>query len=261
MGNRQQSNDMKPGGHLRLFAFVVGLAAVALVMRSLPIKQHLASLIERLETLGAWGPVLVAVVYVPACLLFVPGSLLTLGAGFAFGLVPATIAVSVGSVVGATAAFFVGRTVAREAVAARIAKDRRFRAIDQAVAQQGFRIVLLLRLSPLIPFNVLNYALGLTKVSLRDYVLASWIGMLPATVAFVYLGSAVKNVADLAAGKVEGDMSRHVLFGLGLVATIVVTWWVTRLARQALRGVGENTQPVAPAAVGAPAVIDGPTHV
>src|SRR5437588_57116 len=117
----------------------------------------------------------------------------------------------------------------------RLAGNPRFAALDQAVAAGGFKIVLLTRLSPLFPFTFLNYALGLTKVRFRDYVLASWIGMLPGTVMYVYLGSTVTELADVVAGHVEGGAARRVLFFVGLAATVVVTVYVTRLARRALR--------------------------
>jgi uncharacterized membrane protein YdjX (TVP38/TMEM64 family) len=179
--------------------------------------------------------VFVVGLYIVACLLFIPGSLLTLGAGFLFGVVWGTITVSIGSTLGATAAFLVGRTLARAWIEQKVANSSKFQAIDRAVGSQGFKIVLLTRLSPLFPFNLLNFAFGLTSVSLSRYVLASWIGMLPGTLMYVYLGSAAKSLADLAAGKVEGGWEQRVLFGVGLVVTVVVTVIVTRIARSALR--------------------------
>jgi uncharacterized membrane protein YdjX (TVP38/TMEM64 family) len=167
--------------------------------------------------------------------LFIPGSLLTLAAGFAFGVVTGTVAVSLGSIAGASAAFWAGRTLVRGLIEEKVARTPRFRALDQAVAERGFKIVLLTRLSPVFPFTLLNYAFGLTRVRFRDYFFASWIGMLPGTVMYVYLGSAVKSLADLAAGRVEGGLGARVLFGVGLAATVAVTVYVTRVARQALR--------------------------
>jgi uncharacterized membrane protein YdjX (TVP38/TMEM64 family) len=108
-------------------------------------------------------------------------------------------------------------------------------AIDRAVERRGFKIVLLTRLSPVFPFNFLNYAYGVTPVSFRDYLLASWIGMLPGTLLYVYLGSAVKSVADVLAGNVEGGVEQKIFFGAGLVVTVAVTIYVTRIARNALR--------------------------
>jgi uncharacterized membrane protein YdjX (TVP38/TMEM64 family) len=222
---------VKKSGIVRLALFLVlaGAAAAALVW--LPVQDFL----KWIDGLGAWGPIVLALVYVPAAVFFIPGSALTLAAGFLFGVVRGTVAVSLGSVAGASAAFLVGRFLARGWVEQRVADKPRFRAIDQAVAEQGFKIVLLTRLSPLFPFTLLNYAFGLTKVRFRAYVLASWIGMFPGTLMYVYLGSLVANIADLVAGKVEQTPEQRVLFYVGLAATVVVTVYVTRVARRALQ--------------------------
>lgn len=220
---------------LRLAGGLVLVAAIAASLIFLPAKQYLAQFLEWVQSVGPWGPVFVVGLYMVACLLFIPGSLLTLGTGFLFGVVLGTITVSIGSTLGATAAFLVGRTLARGWIEQKVANNPKFQAIDRAVGTQGFKIVLLTRLSPLFPFNLLNFAFGLTRVSLRRYVLASWIGMLPGTVMYVYLGSAAKSLADLAAGKVEEGWEQRVLFGVGLVVTVVVTVIVTRIARSALK--------------------------
>ena len=135
---------------------------------------------------------------------------------------------------GATTAFLVGRTLLRGWIEKRITAYPRFQAIDRAVGREGFKIVFLLRLSPVFPFNLLNYALGLTNVRLWQYVLASWIGMLPGTLMYVYLGSALKSLADVAAGAPKGGTPQTVFFVAGLVMTVVATVVVTRVARQAL---------------------------
>jgi len=215
---------------------VAGLISVAAVasLFVLPVNEYLAQLLDWVRSMGAWGPVFLAAAYAVACVFFVPGWILTLGAGFLFGVVRGTIAVSAGSVLGATAAFLIGRTLLREPIEKKIAAYPRFQAIDRAVGQQGFKIVLLVRLSPIFPFNLLNYAFGLTKVSLRRYVLASWLGMLPATVVYVYIGSALKNLADVAAGKTEGGIAQEAFFVAGLVMALVATIVITRVARRAL---------------------------
>lgn len=207
-----------------------GLAALA----GLPVRESLLGLLARIEALGPWGPVALAAAYVPACVLMLPGSLLSLGAGYLFGVGWGTLTVSVGSVAGATAAFVTGRTLARPWVESRLAGEPRFRALDAAVAREGFKIVLLARLSPVLPFNVLNYALGLTRVRLRDYVLASWIGMLPGTVLYVYLGSAAGSLAELAGGRGTAGPAERALFFVGLAATVAVTVVLARVARRAL---------------------------
>ena len=179
---------MKKPSILRLTAALLLVTAMGVGFFLLPIRDYMSQFLEQVKEMGTLGPVLLAALYIPACLLFLPGWILTMGAGFAFGVVRGTIAVSVGSTLGAVAAFLVGRTLARDWIEQKVAGNARFRAIDQAVGQQGFKIVLLTRLSPIFPFNLLNYAFGITRVSLRDYVLASWIGMLPATVMYVYFG-------------------------------------------------------------------------
>ena len=135
--------------------------------------------------------------YILAAVFFIPGSVLTLGAGFLFGVAIGTVTVWIGANLGACAAFIVGRTIARNWVAQKVAGNPKFAAIDEAVGKEGFKIVLLLRLSPAFPFNLLNYALGLTKVSFGKYVLANMIGMVPATLMYVYFGSAARSLADV----------------------------------------------------------------
>ena len=166
---------------------------------------------------------------------FVPASLLTLAAGAIFGLAEGTLLVFVAAVLGSTAAFLLSRTVAREAIARRVEGDRRFAAIDRAIEREGRRIVILLRLSPVFPFVLLNYALGLTRVRLADYLVAS-IGMLPGTLLYVYSGKVAGDLATLAGGAaVPRGAGYYAVIGLGFAATAVVTVLVTRVARRALR--------------------------
>ena len=210
---------------------VIVLAAGVLL---LPVGAYLSRFLAWVQTVGPWGALILGAGYIPAALLFVPGSLLTLGAGFVFGVGVGTVAVSLGSTLGAAATFLLGRKFARRAIEAKVFSNPRFHALDQAVKREGFKIVLLMRLSPVFPFNLLNYAFGLTQISFRDYVLASWIGMLPGTIMYVYLGSATQNLAALSTGQATGGAGRHMLFGLGLLATVAVTVFVTRLARRTL---------------------------
>ncbi|MHC4584181.1 MAG: TVP38/TMEM64 family protein [Planctomycetota bacterium] len=201
----------------------------------LPVKDWLIKSLEWTQGLGIWGPVFVVAFYIVACVLLLPGSILTLGAGFIFKVVRGSITVSIGSTLGACAAFLVGRTVARKWIVGKVSKNEKFAAIDEAVAQQGFKIVLLTRLSPVFPFNMLNYAFGLTKISFWKYALGSWIGMMPGTIMYVYFGAGLRSLADVAAGNVEKSTAGAIFFWVGLVATIVVTVFVTRIARKALR--------------------------
>ncbi|MBL7184925.1 MAG: TVP38/TMEM64 family protein [Phycisphaerae bacterium] len=206
----------------------------------LPVKGWLIEALEWTQGLGIWGYVFVVAFYIVACVFLLPGSILTLGAGLIFGLVGGVITVSIGSTLGACAAFLVGRTVARNWIARKVAANEKFAAIDQAVTHQGFKIVLLTRLSPVFPFNVLNYAFGLTNISFWKYALGSWIGMIPGTVMYVYFGAALGSFAELAAGNVEKGVAGRLFFWFGLAATIVVTVFVTRIARKALKQAVEN---------------------
>ena len=210
-----------------------GLVAALLL---LPVNDALLELVGWVRDAGGTGVAVYSVTYVVATLLFLPGSMLTLGAGFAYGPLWGTLLVSPVSVLASTLAFLLGRTALRDRVARRMQARPRFAAIDDAVGESGFKIVLLLRLSPIFPFNLLNYALGLTQVKLRDYVLASFLGMLPGTVLYVYVGSLITSASRLASGArpSAGGWDRVFYWG-GLAATLLVTLVVTRVARRALR--------------------------
>jgi len=223
---------------LKLITALGILAGSAAALLFLPLREHLDRFLHWVQSLGPWGPIVVGAAYIPATVLFFPGSILTLGAGFAFGVVAGTIAVSLGSILGSTAAFLVGRFLARDWVSSRVKGNPRFLALDRAVGESGFKIVLLTRLSPIFPYNLLGYAFGITRIRLSHYFLASWIGMFPGTVMYVYIGSAAKSIAEVASGGTgERSPLQWALFGLGLLATVAVTVMLTRVARRALGGV------------------------
>lgn len=222
------------GGRWKIAAGLLAGGAVLLVVWQLNAQDLLQSVLAWIRGQGALGPAIFLGVYVLATVLFLPGSLLTLGAGVLFGVVEGSIVVSVSSTLGATAAFLVGRHVARGWVARKIEGNDTFQAIDGTVAREGWKIVGLTRLSPIFPFSLLNYAYGITRVSLRDYVLASWIGMMPGTVLYVYLGSLAGDLATLGAGGTGATPAQWALRLVGLLATVAVTLYVTRIARRAL---------------------------
>jgi uncharacterized membrane protein YdjX (TVP38/TMEM64 family) len=207
---------------------------VALVLLGRQLSSQLPRLTAAVEGFGVWGPVVFIAAYALACVAFVPASLLTLGAGALFGVVKGTIFVLIGATLGALGAFLIARYVARDWVAQRVQRDARFAAIDRAIAEQGRKVVFLLRLSPVIPFNVLNYALGLTKVRVMDYFVAS-IGMLPGTLLYVYTGKLASVVVG-AAGKTAPPRGPafYAVLVLGLLATGAVTILITRVAKRAL---------------------------
>jgi uncharacterized membrane protein YdjX (TVP38/TMEM64 family) len=214
---------------------LVAATLVLLVALGRRLGPEVTALLDAISALGPAAPIAFIAIYVVACVLFIPGSILTIGGGVIFGLVRGSIYVSIAATAGATAAFLVGRYFARDAVAHRIAGNARFRAIDDAVAREGWKIVLLTRLSPVFPFNLLNYAYGLTRVRLGEYVLASWIGMIPATVMYVYIGSLSGDLARAAAGGEAPEHYRWVLNAIGLAATVAVVVYVTRIGARALK--------------------------
>ena len=233
MGQRAARSKLWPTLGRALLAATL-IAGLLVVVRYLGAQELLKSALDWVAGLGAWGVVAYVALYVLATVLFLPGSILTLGAGVLFGVVKGSVIVSVAATLGALSAFLVGRYLARDWVAARIAGNPRFSAVDQAVAREGWKIVGLTRLSPVFPFNLLNYAFGLTSVSLRDYFWATWIGMIPGGVMYVYLGSLAGDLALLGAEERSRSTFEWALYLLGLVATVTVTVYVTRLARAAL---------------------------
>ena len=226
------SRPASTGTVVRVIIAIVVVIALVLLGRQL--SGQLPRLTAAVDGLGAWGPIVFILAYTIASIAFVPASLLTLGAGALFGVVRGTIFVMVGATLGATGAFLIARYVARDWITERVQRDARFAAIDAAIALEGRKVVFLLRLSPVIPFNVLNYALGLTQVRLIDFVVAS-IGMIPGTLLYVYTGKLASVVvgASNAASPPRG-LAFYVVLGLGLAATAAVTIIVTRLAKRAL---------------------------
>lgn len=215
---------------------LVGVAAVvALAALGRQFGVFLDRFVDWVEGLGALGPAAFILGYVAATVAFIPGAVLTLAAGAVFGLGPGVVYVMIGATAGSSLAFLLARSVAREAIARRLAGNPKFAAIDRAVGREGFRIVLLLRLSPVFPFNMLNYGLGLTNVRFADYVLAS-IGMLPGSLLYTYSGFLAGDVVRLAgnAGPERGP-GYYAVVALGLAATVTVAALVTRTARRAIR--------------------------
>ena len=222
----------------RIAAGVVILVALVLLGR------QLGGLLPRfagwVDGLGLWGPAVFIAGYIVTTIAFIPGAVMTLAAGAVFGLPKATVYVLTGATLGSAAAFLISRYLAREAVAARVAGNARFAAIDRAVGAQGFKMVLLMRLSPVFPYNLLNYSLGLTTVRFTDYALAS-IGMLPGTLLYAYYGVLAGDVARLAGGTaVARGPGYYAVLVLGLIATIAVSTLVTRAARRALRNATDS---------------------
>ncbi len=222
------------GGSRLLKPLLVVIVVIVIGLLARQLGGYVPALATWVEGLGLWGPLAFVAAYVAATVLFVPGSVLTLAGGAIFGVVQGTLIVWVAATLGSAAAFLIARYGARSWVAAQLAQRPKFSAVDRAVAANGLKITFLLRLSPVFPFNFMNYALGLTRVAFRDYLLAS-IGMLPGTLLYVYYGRVIGDVAAVAGGQApDRDASYFVVTGIGLAATVAVTAIVTRIARRAL---------------------------
>jgi uncharacterized membrane protein YdjX (TVP38/TMEM64 family) len=233
------TTDKRPGKSAagRLIAIVVIFIALFLAMKFLPVQQWLRSFNDWVGQMGVAGIFIFIIVYAVATVLLAPGAILTIGAGFAFGLWKGFLAVSGGATLGASLAFLVARFIARDKIEAIAKGNEKFRNIDSAIGKQGAKLIFLLRLSPVIPFNLSNYFYGLTGVKFWPYVLASWIGMMPGTFLYVYIGTAGKAAVAAAAGgaAVKHGWQYWTFLGVGLAATVIVTIWVTKIARDALK--------------------------
>ena len=214
----------------RNWAAVVALLVAVLLFPFIHIVDRFQHFNQWIESLGPWAPVVFCVAYVVATVMLIPGSALTLGAGLLFGVVRGSIYVSVASTVGACAAFLLARYGFRRSVERSIEVHPRFKAISQAVSAHGWQVVFLTRLSPVLPFTFLNYAYGLTRVSFRDYLSASWLGMIPGTVMYVYIG-ALAQKASTASQAGYLPVALHVV---GLIATILAAAVVARMAKKIL---------------------------
>jgi uncharacterized membrane protein YdjX (TVP38/TMEM64 family) len=224
MSNKKQNNIFKFG--------IIAILVIALIIAyKFGLFQYISTLLNNankwIESLGAIGAIIFILIYIIATMLLISGAVLTLGAGLIFGVIKGSILVSIGSTLGATISFLIGRYLLRNWVEKQIEKQPNFKSIDAAVAKEGWKIIGLTRLSPLFPFVFLNYAFGVTKVSLKDYVLASWIGMMPGTVMYVYIGYIGQSAS-------QGNSLKLALNIIGLIATIAVTIYVTKIAKKAL---------------------------
>ena len=215
---------------------LIALAALVLfivAVRFLPVGDWIASFQTWVKSLGPLGYLVYILAYVVACVTFIPASPLTLGAGAIFGFVEGAIVVIVGATLGATASFLLGRTIMRRKIEAMAAGNPKFRALDRAIAREGGKIVFLVRLAPVFPFAYINFAFGLTGVKLLSYVLATFLGIIPATLAFVYIADAATRTATA-----DMNTTRLIINIIGVVIAIAVTAFVTRVALRAVRRAG-----------------------
>jgi uncharacterized membrane protein YdjX (TVP38/TMEM64 family) len=232
------SNEMMAPSKPRWVRWLAFLALALLIayIAAQPDKPSLAfSVMSRIEALGAWGPIVFIMTYVAATVACLPGSLLTLAAGVVYGVAGGTVLVSVSSTLGAVAAFLSGRFLARDWVMGKIACDPRFMTLDEAIAREGGKIVLLVRLSPLFPFNIVNYVFGATRITLRQYTMASWLGMIPGTILYTWLGSMAGDIARAGQNARPQTAWEWAFHAFGLLCALIATCWIARIATTALK--------------------------
>ena len=234
------SHIERRAGLIKGVSIALIIVSLLVLIRELPVDRAIDLVKSKADGLGFWGPLALGAAYVVAALAFFPGSALTLTAGAVFGLAWGTVTVSLASTTAAAMAFLIARYLARDKVARQAQRFPKFEAIDRAIGDGGWKIIAMLRLSPAVPFSLGNYLFGLTAIRFWPYVLASWLFMLPGTFMYVYLGhigtEGLRSAAGAQRGKTPGEWA---LLAVGLMATIAVTVYVTRLARKALR---QNTR-------------------
>ncbi len=229
------------GGRGRAVAGALLLAMVLVAVFTLPLDVWLDGARGWIDRNPLLGRVLFVAGFAVGAACMVPGSVLTMSAGYLFGLAGGVPLALIGSALGAGIAALVSRTLLRGWLSRSFADSRRFQAVDRAIASRGFVIVLLTRLSLLIPYNVLNVMFGLTRIRLVTLVAATALGMVPAVALYVYLGSAARDVTDIIGGQVDTGRAGTVLFVVGLAAVAVATWLIHRTATRALkRELGET---------------------
>ena len=219
---------------LRTFLLTVFVFLVLYLVRVTDARYLLRVILERIDDLGPWKPFWFILTYIVACLTFFPGFILTMGGGILFGLIKGTLYVSIGATIGAGAAFLVSRYIAREWVIRKFAANQKFRAIDDAVAADGWKIVSLIRLSPVFPFIPMNFVFGLTRIPFWQFVVTTWFSILPITSLFVYLGTLLGDIAALGTQPIAAGKTKWIVTAIGIITTIIVSLLITRIARKAL---------------------------
>ena len=212
----------------RFFWLAAFFASLILLQVKYNFFKDLPTIIEQTSTSGIKGYLGFILIYIVSTIMMLPGSPLTFTAGALFGFWKGLVIVSIGSTIGAGCAFLVSRYLARNFVKRKFLNNERFKSIDSGINEEGFKIVILARLSPVIPFFLLNYALGITKIRFSHFLTVSWIGMIPGTMVYVLMGS-------MGSAMISGKKSllEWVLLGTGIIATIFVTLLISRIIRKA----------------------------
>ena len=217
---------------LKSILAVFVIAALVVLVRTLPVAEWLMRFQAYVRGAGALGYIVYALVYALCVVFFIPASILTLGAGLTFGVAGGIIVVICGATLGATLSFLLARTVLRHRIEKLTEKNAKFRALDRAITREGTKIVLLVRLAVVFPFTYINYAFGLTGVRLGVYILTTLVGILPGTIAFVYIGALARVAAT------EANRARLIVYVVGGMIALAVSIFVGRLATNAIKRAG-----------------------
>lgn len=229
------TEKIKKNNWMKLIVAAAVILAVIAVMRYFGLFQYVSmqnimNLKAWINGLGAIGPLVYILLFIAACLFFLPGLPVAILGGLAFGPIMGTVWASIGSTAGAALAFLVARYVAREMVEGWAQANPIFKKIDDGVAAQGWRMLMITRLVPVFPFNLQNYAYGLTKIGFPTYVLVSWICMLPGAIAFTFMGGAIVSG--------EGNLGRTFMYlGIGAVVLVIISLipgWIKKRSKLAL---------------------------
>lgn len=221
----------------RLIVAFLAIAAAIVAIRLLPIGVWLTQFQDWVRSMGPIGYVLYALAYIVCCVLFVPASALTLGAGAIFGFAKGSAVVLVGATLGATASFLLARTAMRHRIEHMTSGNAKFRALDRAISRDGGKIVFLVRLAVVFPFTYINFAFGLTGIRLIPYMVATFFGIIPATLAFVYLSA---TAAQAATG--TADKTKLAINIAGAIIAVIVSIYVGRIATRAIKKAGVDDE-------------------
>ncbi len=226
--------------YVKFAAGVCFVMTLVIIGRLVPVTSSVAMLVGTIQGTGLAGVALFFLTYIGVSALMLPGALLAMVAGFAYGPGWGMLVAWPASIVAGTCAFLLGRTVLRHRVQQIVSRSDRTRALDRAVGRGGFKLVLLLRMSPVAPFSILNYAFGLSSIPLRDFVVASVIGELPGVWLYVYLGSIVTTATQLSTDPGRWTTPQLAVYTAGMAATVAALVLLGRIATRALRSIDVN---------------------
>ncbi|MCJ8310236.1 MAG: TVP38/TMEM64 family protein [Rhizobiaceae bacterium] len=222
----------RSNGHMKWIILAALIAIFAAAYIYLPISEWLTAFQDWVQGFGALGWAIFIAVYAITSFVLIPGSILTLGAGVAYGLWAFPLVVA-GAVLASAMSFLAARYVFHDRVQEKVAQYPRFKAVNEAIRDEGWKVVLLLRLSPALPFSLQNWFLGLMPVGFWPAQIATLFGIMPGTLLYIWVASLGGEAA--AGGAADASLLRYAVLGIGLLATLVVTIVVTRKAQQKLK--------------------------